>query len=410
MNATMLVQEGLLEHALATDTGTLARVRESVHCLEAWIRNQDYAGYEPFDLVNSPYIGQWSRKFPFSALIRQYGRRFAGLRIRKLLRVPVSKNCKALGLAMSGYCDLARCGEDWEKETKYLKSELRRLRSPGEREFCWGYDWDAISLRAGNVMPAFSPNAVTTFFCADALLSMGHLYGDDEAVEMAQSAGRFFATRLNRSVNTKGELCFSYTPGDQTRIYNSTALVSAFLARLAQQTGIDEYLSLAKRSLQYVANQQLPEGGWFYGASWRQKWIDAFHTAYNLDCLLEYQRLTGDLGFDDTIRRGYAYYERTFFPRRAPVYYHDRLFPVDIHCCSQAIITFCNFTSQDKTARARATDAAEWTLDNMQSSDGAFFYQRHRLWTNRMPYMRWSQSWMFKALARLQRELVVAAV
>ena len=40
-------------------------------------------------------------------------------------------------------------------------------------------------------MPAFSPNAVTTAFCASALLDMAEAFGDSEAFEMAASAIRF---------------------------------------------------------------------------------------------------------------------------------------------------------------------------------------------------------------------------
>jgi hypothetical protein len=405
MSAGTVLKASGLQQAPPADADRIARIRESAHKLEAWIRAQDFAGYEPFDLMNSPYVGAWARRFPFYVIIRQYGRRFAGLDIRRKLRVPVSKNCKALGLILSGYCELTRCGENWKEQANYLKSELRRLRSPREADSCWGYDWDAISFRAENFMPAFSPNAVTTFFCADALLDLAELFEDWEALEMAQSAGRFFVTRLNRPVDRRDEVCFSYTPGDQTRIYNSSALVSSFLTRLWASTGIELYLSLAKRGLQYVVNQQLPNGGWYYGASRRQKWIDSFHTGYNLDCLLEYRRRTGESIFDDAISRGYSYYEQTFFPSSGPSYYSDRAFPIDIHCCSQAMLTFCNFGTEYATARSKALKVAEWTIDHMQGLDGTFFYQRHRLWTNRTPYMRWSQGWMFKALSRLLREM-----
>src|SRR5436305_572391 len=107
-------------------------ISRSLHQLEAWIRSRDFAGHEPFDLMNSPYLGAWARKFPFNAFSRQFGKRFAGLRTRRILRVPPSKNCKALGLMLAGYCDLQRCNGDWEKEARYLVSELKRLRSPGE--------------------------------------------------------------------------------------------------------------------------------------------------------------------------------------------------------------------------------------------------------------------------------------
>jgi hypothetical protein len=50
----------------------------------------------------------------------------------------------------------------------------------------------------------------------------------------------------------------------------------------------------------------------------------------------------------------------------------------------------------------RAWKTFHWTLGNMAAPDGSFYYQRHRLWTNRTPYMRWGQAWMLRALARLQ--------
>ena len=49
---------------------------------------------------------------------------------------------------------------------------------------------------------------------------------------------------------------------------------------------------------------------------------------------------------------------------------------------------------------------ARWTLQHMRGSDGTFFFQAHRFWTNRTPYMRWGQAWMFHALARLKRQFL----
>jgi hypothetical protein len=396
-----------LLHARSQSRSDLnARIGKSLHGIVDWIRSRDYSGYEPFDLMNSPYVGPWARRLPFSLFIRHFGRRIAGLDTRRFLRVPPSKNCKALGLMIAGYCDLLRNGEEWGSELRYLKSELQRLRSPDELEFCWGYDWDAVSMRAGNVMPAFSPNAVASSFCGSALLDMADLLNDREAFDMAHSAGRFFANRLNRSVDTADEVCFSYSPGDRTRIYNSSALVAGFLTRLWRCIGDDEYLSLARRSMRYLINRQRRDGAWCYGEATRQRWIDSFHTGYNLEALLGYRQLTGEGFVDAAIERGYTYYTRTFFREGAPAYYHDRLYPIDIHSCSQAILTSCAFEQKDGQALKRAMAVAEWTLNNMQAEDGSFYYQRHRTWTNRTPYLRWGQAWMFRALARLRRSVV----
>src|SRR5512146_3291603 len=184
--------------------------------LRTWVEQFDYAGYEPYDILTSPCLtGVWKHSVVTSGALIQLGRRFAGERIRKSLNVPPSKNPKALGLFLAGYCDQIRCGADFTDRIAYLQSELKRLASPNENDYCWGYDWNFISVR-GSVLKAYAPNAIATVFCAEALLDSAELLGDSETAEMALSAARFCITRLNRSFRFPEEICFSYTPENHT--------------------------------------------------------------------------------------------------------------------------------------------------------------------------------------------------
>lgn len=385
------------------ESDSLRSISRSRRKLSDWIRQRNYEGYEPYDLLNSPYFsGKWPRRSPLNILILQAGRRVAGETSRKLLRVPRSKNPKALGLLLSGYCDLQECGEEWTNEARYLKSELIRLRSPEEECFCWGYDWDFYSLR-GPKLPAYSPNAIATYFCGGSLLDFWETCGDEEAGQIAESVGEFFVARLNRSIDREDQVCFSYTPSNRTVIYNSSALVGSFLARLGGKQGNDEYLTLAKRSMNCLAAAQRSDGSWPYGSKYRQRWVDHFHTGYNLCALLDYARFSGDRSFESVAAQGFEFYERWLFDEDgAPKYFQHSLYPIDIHSCSQAILTFCTFSRYDRSALERALRVADWTIQNMQSPDGFFYFQRHRLWTNRAPYMRWGQAWMFRALTHLE--------
>jgi hypothetical protein len=389
--------------ATASTAQNLERALEQTH---AWLTSRDYSGYEPYDLLNSPYFAAGIfRRPPLSFALIQFGRRVAGLRMRELLRIPPSKNPKALGLVLSGLCDLTRSGDDYWQQANDLKSTLLRLRSPNETEFCWGYDWDYMSLR-GTKLPAFSPNCIASYFCGQALVDMAEVFSDREATEMAESVGRFIATRLNRSVDTSEHLCLSYTPADRTVIYNSSALAGVYLARLASLKPNAEYLSLARRAMNYVQSEQLAEGGWYYGGLRRQHWIDGFHTSYVLCALHDYRRYTGDPSFDECIRRGHAYYNATFFASDcAPKYFHNQLYPIDIHSCSQAILHYCTFAEDDPSAMNKALGMFRWTQQNMMSKDGAYYFQRHRMWINRAEYVRWGQAWMFRALASLRLSL-----
>jgi hypothetical protein len=367
-----------------------------------WIETRQFAGYEPFDLLNSPYLsGAWARRALPAILLIQAGKRFAGLRLRQTLKIPPSRNPKALGLCLSAYCDLAQAGYDVSAEAARLKDELIRLRSPRETEYCWGYDWDYISLR-GTRLPAFAPNCIASYFCAIAMMEKHEVFADSEALEIAGSVARFLATRLNRSFESANEVCFSYTPNDKMLIYNSSALTGAFLARAGRLSGNENYLSLARKAMVFLQKGQLPTGGWYYGRLRRQHWIDSFHSSYNVCALLDYQRITGDSSFEGAMLLGHQYYQSSFFTEEgAPKYFHNRTFPIDIHTCSQAILHFIAVSFIDPTALDRAWKTFEWTMRNMAAADGSFYYQRHRLWTNRTPYMRWGQAWMLRALAKL---------
>lgn len=374
--------------------------------LQAWIEANDFAGYEPYDILNSPYLsGRLPRRWPINILLIQIGKRFAGSKIRRSLSIPPSKNPKALGLLLSAYCALHGCDENARRVAEVLKNELIRLRSPDAAFFCWGYDWDFYSLR-GPVMSAYSPNAIATYFCARGLLDMAEVFADAEALDMAESAARFFLYRLNRSVDSPDHLCFSYTPGNFSVIYNSSALVGAFLARMARISKNSGYTDLARRAMRFLVSSQRSDGSWFYGEKSRQRWIDHFHTGYNLCALREYMEFTGDRTFESALMQGYTFYKEHFFETAgAPKYFHNRLYPIDIHSCAQGILTFLAFASRDNSAVDLATNTARWVVANMQADDGSFYYQRHRFWTNRTPYMRWGQAWMFSALSRLESDI-----
>jgi hypothetical protein len=379
---------------------------EAIQALRTWVESRQFAGYDPFDLLNSPYLsgpflGSWARKALPGILLIQAGKRFGGLRFRQLLKVPPSRNPKALGLCLSAYCDLARSGCDVSAQAAWLKRELIRLRSPHESDYSWGYDWDYLSLR-GSRLPAFSPNCIASYFCGTAMLEMSEVFGDREALEIAESVARFMASRLNRSFESADEVCFSYTPNDKTLIYNSSALVGVFLARAGSLHGNEAYLSLTRKAMLFLERGQLQTGGWYYGRLRRQRWIDSFHTSYNVCALLDYQRITGDRAFEQAMLSGHRYYQTTFFTRDgAPRYFHNRTFPIDIHACAQAILHFIAFSTIDPSALNRAWKTFHWTMRNMAGPDGSFYFQRHRLWTNRTTYMRWGQAWMLQALARL---------
>lgn len=380
-------------------SSALDRVIRGLH---AWLVENDYAGYEPYDLLNSPALQGWAHHQPFATFFIQGGRRLGGIPLRRFLRVPPSRNPKALGLVLSAYCDLTKIGWKLRAESDHIRRLLLNLRSHREEQFCWGYDWHYVSLR-GARLPAFSPNSVATVFCAEGFLDHADVFRDPVSREIAASAAEWLVTCLQRSVYTREHICFSYTPHDRTRIFNNSALIGALLARLAGRPGCSHYREIARQVMQFLVNGQASDGSWPYGLARSQRWIDSFHTGYNLCALLAYQRLSDDDSFAEALARGYNFYQHHLFRSDgAPRYLAGRNFPVDIHACAQAILTLCDFSQFDPSALRQAHNIARWTTERLLNADGSFGYQLRRFRKDSTPYVRWSQAWMLRALARLR--------
>ena len=179
-------------------------------------------------------------------------------------------------------------------------------------------------------------------------------------------------------------------------------LGAAMLARTARHTGNREAVETSKEAMGYSCSRQLPDGAWYYGVSPNTLWIDNFHTGYNLDSLKTYIESTDDQDYNENLRRGFEYFKRTFFEKDGrPKYYHNRGYPIDIQCASQAIETLANFSDSDEESLELAIKVARWTIENMQDQKGYFYYRILPRIKVKTPMMHWGQATMFKSLSSL---------
>ena len=186
-------------------------------------------------------------------------------------------------------------------------------------------------------------------------------------------------------------------PGNN-KVYNASLLGSKLLARIYSYTQNPELLPLAKASVNAVTKAQKDDGSWIYGEGPTQGWIDSFHTGFNLEALSEYSKFTGDDSVQSSINLGLQFYVDSFFTEKGvPKYYHNQTYPVDIHSPAQLAVTIDALDVQKNYAHL-VDRVMSWTILNMQAADGYFFYQKKKLQSSKIPYMRWSQAWMMHAL------------
>ena len=156
---------------------------------------------------------------------------------------------------------------------------------------------------------------------------------------------------------------------------------------------------MARESVDFCVQHQNENGSWTYGTKPYHQWIDSFHSGYNLTCLNDYFRYTGYQKAAESLKKGSDFYLRTFFESSGkPRYYSDRTFPIDINNPAQLVITLSKLKLLNKNLPLLER-VLLWTIRNMQDTSGYFYYQKHRFYKIKIPYMRWSQAWMFYALS-----------
>jgi hypothetical protein len=360
--------------------------------LLTWCRARDFAGHDPFDALNStifqatPLANSRNARFIWTQLVKRLP-----LDLRGVGRVPAQQNAK--GIALFALALIARRDD----EARTLLSDLLSLKLEGYSGAAWGYNFDWQSRNFFS--PRNTPTIVPTAFAARAFIEAGH----DEHLRTARSVCEFILHDLPRPVDTPSEICFSYTPNSNTRIFNASLLAGEVLASVGQLTNETELCDVAERAARYVVTHQRADGSWSYGTAPTQSWIDNFHTAYILFSLKRIMdACSGGAEFQPALERGYRYWKSNFFLAEGwPKYYHDGPYPADAHAAASAIVTLVECRELDETALNMAQNVARWTIQNLRDERGFFYYQRRRFYTIRKPYMRWTQAWMLYALARL---------
>ena len=83
--------------------------------------------------------------------------------------------------------------------------------------------------------------------------------------------------------------------------------------------------------------------------------------------------------------KGYSYYISTFFTEKGiPKYYNNSVYPIDIHSSAQLVITLAKlnkFCEQKEMVNKVLT----WTIENMQSDEGYFYYQINKYFLSKYP-------------------------
>ena len=386
---------------------------DSFQKLKAYCETEQFKGWDPFDGLNSKVLKTILslKHFAIMRLIVIQGFKRCPWNLRPLFSIPKEYNAKGIGLFLQGYCNLFKVAQGNPTLESELGSKevlidkvndlanlLISLRSKGYHGSCWGYNFDWQSRRLF-LFPAYCPTVVATNFCATALMDAFEVTGKKEYLDIALDSANFILNDLHLD-DYKGEKMISYSPlHGNDLVSNASLLGSKVLAYCYKYTGNEVYLKVARSSVRACCKGQREDGAWTYSQIPPKLWVDSFHTGYNLDGLIAYEEQTGDKDYHENIERGFEYYIKNFFNEDGcPKYYNDQQYPIDIHCPGQLLVTLHRLHKFEKYEKL-ADMVLNWTIENMQDKKGYFYYQLKKGVSSKIPYMRWSNAFMFYAMS-----------
>src|SRR6266496_1013606 len=232
----------------------------------------------------------------------------------------------------------------------HFLEELKKSRSPGFAEYCWGYPYDWVTRNG--MIRSQTPLITSTPYAYEAFLHVHELDGREE-------------------------------------------------------------WKTAERNLNFVLGNQNSDGSWFYAVDGVRDFVDHYHTCFVMKALAKVYALTDHAATLEALRKGVSYYLNNLFdadslPKpfsRAP---RLTVYKRELYDCAECI-NLCMLLRDRFPALERTLETVvREILANWVKRDGSFRSRRLHLGWDNVPMHSWGQSQMFRSLAFYLRESIRA--
>ena len=384
-----------------------ACIHNSFNKLLNYVESENFMGYDPYDTLNSwiPFklFGRWP-----AALATQAQKRNP-INIRSLLSIKKEVNPKAFGLFLQTYSILYQKTKNKKYLAKadYFFNWLKNNYSKGYSGYCWGYNFPWAN--PGHYYDSFTPSSVVTGFVCKGIYEYFKITNYDVAKEILISATNFIIKDIPLTEDKNG-ICFSYTPIERDLVLNSSLLATEILAKTYSISPQPDLKEKVIKAVDWVLSHQKEDGCWNYSidpkTSNERQQID-FHQGYVLESIFEIKKNLNIMNekWENSIKKGIKFYkEQQFFNDGRSYWRWPQKWPIEIHNQTQGIITFTKLHKYYPDSKKFAVIIAKWTIENMQSKKGHFYYRNFKFHKHKISYMRWSNAWMLLALSHILKE------
>jgi len=303
----------------------------------------------------------------------------------------------------------------------HFLTELKKSCCPGFKEYCWGYPFDWVTRNG--VLKEQTPLITTTPYVYEAFLQVAELLESDVRCQMSdvrqdllleykqilESIARHAAVDIKDFKTSEKASSCSYTPFDKGGVINAAAYRAFLLTSASQVFCNEDYWRIAERNLNFVLENQNPDGSWPYAVDGVRDFVDHFHTCFVMKALAKIHALTGHAATLEALSKGVSHYLNNLFDEeglpkpfsKAPrlTVYKRELYDC-AECMNLCLLLHDRFPVLQRTLEKVLADILELWIKR----DGSFRSRKlHMAWDN-VPMHRWGQAQMFRALAFYTKE------
>jgi hypothetical protein len=299
----------------------------------------------------------------------------------------------------------------------HFLTELQKSCCHQFKEYCWGYPFDWVTRNG--VLKKQTPLITTTPYCYEAFLQVMELLKRDNSQLSTLNAQRStlndytpvlasIARHTSNDikdfpVSKKASSC-SYTPYDSGGVINAAAYRAFLLTSASRFFSNDNYWKIAERNLNFVLENQNPDGSWFYAVDGVRDFVDHFHTCFVMKALAKIHALTSHTATLEALRKGVRYYLDNLFdtdglPKpfsRAP---RLTVYKRELYDCAECINLCLLLRDRFPELETTLGNVVEHILKDWVKPDGSFRSRRLHLGWDNVPMHRWGQAQMFRSLA-----------
>jgi Prenyltransferase and squalene oxidase repeat len=295
-----------------------------------------------------------------------------------------------------------------DRAVRFLRT-LQQTRSPGYKEYCWGYPFDWVT--SGGTYRRNTPFITSTPYAYEAFLQVYRIDGRTEWREVLESIVRHVCADIKDVAFSETASSCGYSPDDiRGGVVNAAAYRAFTLTSASRLFERDEYWRIAERNLAFVLESQNADGSWPYRVDGTRPFVDHFHTCFVMKALAKIHSITGSPACLDALTRGVRFYLEHLFaadglPRpfaRAP---RPTVYKRELYDCAEAINLCLLLRDRFPECGTTLEAVVSGILRDWVKPDGSFRSRQLIFGWDNVPMHRWAQSQMFRNLSSYHYEM-----